>query len=58
VPGHKRETRSDDSFQYFGEGFEQDNDPEGGRGIVGRLARLIQYDAICSLQGGGVISVV
>jgi len=46
MPGHKRETRSDDSFQYFGEGFEQDNDPKGGRCIVGCLARLIQYDAI------------
>jgi len=58
VAGQEGETSSNDSLQYLGQGFEQDNDPEGGRGIIGGLARLIQHHAICFLQGGGVMSVL
>jgi len=41
MPGQEGETESDDSLQYFGKSFKQDDDPEGGRGIIGGLARLI-----------------
>jgi len=58
MPGQEGETARDDPFQYLGKSFEQDNDPKGGGGIVGCFAGLIQHNAVCFLQGGGVMPVM
>jgi len=49
MPGQKGETRSDDLLQYLGKSLQKNNDPKGGRGIIGCFARLIQHNAICLL---------
>ena len=33
---------------------EEDNDREGGRRVVGGITRLVEDNAKCSLEGGGV----
>ena len=58
MPGQEGETGSDDPFQYLGKSFEYDNNHKGGRGIIGRFAGFIQHNAVCFLQGGGVVSVM
>jgi len=58
MPGQEGETRSDDSLQYLGKSLKQDDHPEGGRGIIGGLARLVQHNTIYFFQGGGVVSVM
>jgi len=45
------------SVQDFRECLEEDNDPEGGRRVGGGLARLVEDDTKCFLEGGGVETV-
>jgi len=40
----------------FRNGFSEDNDPEGGRGVIGGLAGLVQDHPIRRFQLGGVVA--
>jgi len=44
----------DHSLKDLRERLEEDNDPEGGRRVVGGFARLVEVNAKCFLQGGRV----
>jgi len=44
-----------DSFEDFRNGFEEDDDAEGGRGVVGGLARLLHDYPVGGFKGGGVL---
>jgi len=54
--GDARKPDSDDLFPDFRYCFLEDDDTQGGRGVLGDLFRLVQDDIMCILQGGKVVS--
>ena len=42
-------------FEDLGCGFEEDDDAEGARGVIGGLTRLVEHYTVCRLQRGGVV---
>ena len=49
------EPDSEDAFKDFRDGFEENDDPEGGWGVVRRLPGFVKDYSICVLEGGGVV---
>ena len=46
VSGDRGKTRSDNPFQDFGDCLEEDDNPEGGRGVIGLFAWLVEDNTI------------
>jgi len=42
-------------FENFWIGFEEDDDGEGGQGVIGGLAGLFQDHSVGCYKGGGVV---
>ena len=57
-PGNEGKARGGDAFHDLGEGLKEDNNPEGGGGVIGGLAWLVQDDAVGFLEGRGVVPVL
>jgi len=56
-PGHTGEATVHNSFRDLREDLEEHDDAERGGRIIARLAWLIQNNAICLFQRGGVVAV-
>jgi len=52
-PSDGRQPDRHHSFEDLGDGFEEDDDAEGGGGVVGGLARFVQDNSIGGFQGRG-----
>ena len=49
------ESDGEDSFEDLGDGFEEDDDTEGGRRVVGRLAGFVEDNPVCVFEAGGMV---
>ena len=46
----------ENALNDFGDSFEEDNDAEGGRGVVARFAGFVEDNSICVFESGGMVS--
>jgi len=56
-PGHAGEATIHNPFKDLREGLEMNNKVEGGERIIAWLARLVQHNALCFFQRGGLETV-
>src|ERR1700712_3056243 len=57
-PCQGRQPNGHDPFQDLGDSSEEDNDAEGGRGVVRSFAGLVQHHTVGPLEGGRVVAEV
>ena len=50
------ESNGDDAFEDLGDGFEEDDDTEGSRSVVGRFAGFVEDNPVCVFEAGGMVS--
>ena len=55
MPHQRGKPDGEDAFEDFRDSFEEDNDPEGGRGVVRRLPGLVEDNPIRVFECGGVV---
>ena len=56
-PCKEGKARAGNHFHYFGEGFQDNNDPKRGRGVVRGFTGLIKDNPVGFFEGGGVVAV-
>ena len=54
--GHVGESDGHDSFQYFGDGSEEDYYAKGRRSVVGGFPWLVQHNPICMFEAWWVVA--
>ena len=55
MPRQRGEPDGEDAFEDFWNGFEEDDNPEGGRGVIRRLPGLVEDDPIRVFDCGRVV---
>ena len=55
MPCQRGEPDGKDAFKDFRDGFEENDDPEEGWGVVGRLSGLVKDNLIRVFECGGVV---
>ena len=55
LPCQRGEPDGQDGFKDLRDGFEEDDNAEGSRGVIGRLAGFVKDDPIGVFERGGVV---
>ena len=55
LPCQGDEPNSKDALKDFCDGFEKNNNAEGGQGVVGRLAGFVKDNPVCVFESGGMV---
>ena len=55
IPCQGGESNGEDAFEDLGYGFDKDDDTEGGRSVVGRLAGFVEDNPACVFEAGGMV---